>query len=61
MIDHLADRWRDLIDRRDELLRLGQGEAARRVEEDVVHIRRRVASMLCRKIGRFGSATERGD
>jgi hypothetical protein len=59
MVDRLADRWRELIDRRDELLRLGRVDTARRIDEAVVRIRRRVAFRLRRLPCRPESAAPR--
>jgi hypothetical protein len=56
MLDRLADRWRTLIDRRDELLRLGRNSAARRIDAEVTRIRSRMARILCRRTGTAGES-----
>jgi hypothetical protein len=56
MVDQLADRWRDLIDRRDELLRLGRESAARRIDAEVARLRNRMARILCSRSSVPGAA-----
>jgi hypothetical protein len=55
MIDQLAGRWRSLIDRREEMIRLGRESEARGIETEVARVRSRMARLFCRRPSASGA------